>query len=525
MRLALPAAAQVAAVADFDGGRGGTAVEATVVDAGGVVRYRQVVRPSEWLRGEFAAAHGAAAPIEGHLVRRERSHFVVRVPDIAGARLFLRRRDEPAIEVAAAGPTFPGAVLDAVPAGAIVDSIQSTGSPANRLDVLVVGDGYTAAQHARFLGDVNTLLASFFDLTPYGEYRDFLNITALFVPSREAGADHPPYRADCQAGDLTCCTDPDALADPRAGSFADTSFDATYCTLGVQRLLTVNDLKVLAAAAAAPDWDLILVLVNDPTYGGSGGGVAVVSSDTRATQIAQHELGHSFSLLADEYDEAYPGYPGCSDVIGVTSCESNVTDEVLRERIKWSPWILPGTPLPTPPDDVAFAAAVGLFEGARYRTTGMYRPRRHCLMRELGTGFCEVCRQAFVLRLYQGGWGVPAAGVDPIDPGSESPPPGSVPAVANQALDFRVRLVRPTATPALAVSWWVDGEPIADAVGDSLAWTPSHVGLFHVELAVYDATGFVGPQIAVPVSRREWDVAAWNARHPRRRLSGGTPGR
>jgi hypothetical protein len=525
VRLTLPAGSPVTTAIGGDAAGAEPAVEATVVDGSGGVRYREVVRPSEWLRGEFAATSGIAARIEGRLLRRDSSRFVVRVPEIAGSRLLLRRPGAPAVEVAAAVRPPAEATIEAVPAGAIVDAVQTTGSPANRLDLLIVGEGYTESQHVRFLDDVNTMLGSFFDLTPYGEYREFLNITALYVPSREEGADHPTYRANCPPGDPTCCTDPDALSDPRAGTFADTAFDATYCTLGIQRLLTVDDAKVLAAAAAAPDWDVILVLVNDATYGGSGGEVAVVSRDARATQIAQHELGHSFSQLADEYDTAYPGYPGCSDVVGVTPCESNVTDQVARDRVKWSPRILPDTPVPTPPDDPGFAAAVGLFEGARYRTTGMYRPRQHCLMRELGTGFCEVCRQAFVLRLYQGGWGVPAAGVDPIDPGSESPPPGPVLVAAGESLDLGVGLLRPATSPALVVTWLVDGEPIAGATGDHLEWTPPHAGLFRVQLTVSDATGFVDPPSAVPESRREWDVTAVSTRRPRRHLFAATPGR
>jgi hypothetical protein len=492
-------------------------VEASLVDANGATRYRQIVRPASWLRGEFAATAGVVSPVEGHLLARDRSYFVVRVPESEGAHLVLRQDGGAPVEVAAGAVVSAGPAAVAASGATAVDVIQATGSPANRLDVLIVAEGYTAGQHAAFLADVDSLLASFFELTPYHEYRGFLNVAALFVASPEAGADHPPYRSTCAAGDGSCCPDPAASGDPRAGTFVDTAFDGQFCTLGVQRLLTVNDFKVLAAATAVPDWDLILVLVNDPTYGGSGGEMAVVSTDARATQIAQHELGHSFAQLADEYATAYPGYPGCSDVVGSAPCESNVTDEIRRDRLKWAAWVLPDTPLPTPPDDPTLATAVGMFEGARYQASGMYRPRVTCLMRELGRPLCEVCRQAFVLRLYQGGWGVPAAGIDPIDPGSESPPPGPVSTRAGEPLTFAVHLVQPASTPSLWVTWLVDGTPVTGDDG-TMTWTPPHAGTYRVELVAADATGFVNEKVAVPTSRREWAVTAWSGRAPRRRL-------
>ena len=68
--------------------------------------------------------------------------------------------------------------------------------------------------------------------------------------------------------------------------------------------------KVLAAAAASPDWDHIVVIVNDTTYGGSGGSIATVSTNPTALSIAQHEYGHSFTGLSDEYSDALPGLSG-----------------------------------------------------------------------------------------------------------------------------------------------------------------------------------------------------------------------
>ena len=78
---------------------------------------------------------------------------------------------------------------------------------------------------------------------------------------------------------------------------------------------------MLTAAANVPDWDKILVLVNDSEYGGSGGTLGVGTTHSAAVQIMQHEFGHSFTKLADEYETAYPGFPACSDLTAPGNCE------------------------------------------------------------------------------------------------------------------------------------------------------------------------------------------------------------
>jgi hypothetical protein len=518
VRLAAPAAGtEKAAVARPDG----DGVVATVRAVGGRGVATQTVRAPRWLRGEFALP-GGGGEIEGFLAPLESSHLVVRVPDGDGLALELAAAGLFAVAVPDPTPGDIAAELEALRNPATVLRIRSTGSPANRLDVVIVGEGYTEAQAEVFRCDAAAFADALLVVSPFVEYAPFMNVAALFVPSPEAGADHPPYRSDCAAGDSTCCADAAAQSDPRAGSWAVTAFDAAFCTLGIHRLLTVNVPRVLAAAAAAPDWDVLLVLVNDPVYGGSGGPVSVTSLDERAPEIARHELGHSFAELADEYEAPFPGYPGCSDLAGPGTCEVNVTDVIERAALKWSPWVLPDTPLPTPAEDPAFAALVGLFEGARYREVGMFRPRHTCLMRQLERPLCEVCREAFVQRLYRGGWGVPAAGIDPIEPGSEVPPPGSVTLAVGATLDLEVGLVAPATDPALVVSWRAGGAALPHAGDGRLTWTPPGPGVFRVELEVRDATGFVHPaNAAALVGRRAWEVSVPSGRPPRRHVGRG----
>ena len=63
---------------------------------------------------------------------------------------------------------------------------------------------------------------------------------------------------------------------------------------GIQRLICVNPSKVntVLASSVLPDMrDIVLVLVNDPEYGGSGGAVAVASTHRDVVEIVLHEIG------------------------------------------------------------------------------------------------------------------------------------------------------------------------------------------------------------------------------------------
>ncbi len=263
-----------------------------------------------------------------------------------------------------------------------------------------------------------------------------------------------------------------------------------------------------AAAAAEPDWDQILVLVHSPTYGGSGGAIGVISTNGAAVQVAQHEFGHSFMRLADEYDSPYPGYPACSD-LGGTPCEPNVTNQTSRPLIKWTRWIDAAQPVPSfgPAPGVYDA---GLWEGARYLSTGMYRQGYACIMRYLGAPFCDVDGETYPLRLYGGGWGVPGAGIDNIEPGSESPAPGAVSAPYPGG-SYSATVLGPQGGPDVTAEWYVDSN-LTDAQSLATGATASHTlvttaGLHTLELRVTDNSPIIHPTMRAGVaSSRTWNV-------------------
>lgn len=412
------------------------------------------------MHAEFARDPASSSgEIESFDVPNPQRSFVVRLPVSEGHTIALTGPGDrtQVIDLASIAASATALPLMKTVARMQLPRVATDGNPANRVDILVFGDGYTAAQQGTFNGAVATLKSQFFNVTPYMEYESFVNWTPVFLTSQDSGATHPPYQAGCTTD--ACCSDVEAQGDPRNGQITRTALGSRFCVNQIHRLLVVDYDLTFATAAAYPNWDVIVVSVNDPVYGGSGGSVGTISANSVAWQILTHEYGHTFTKLADEYSSAYPGFPACSDISGSAHCEANVTDQTSTSSSKWRSWFTPGNPIPTPPG----TPGVGLFQGARYLSSGMYRPVNQCMMRVLNVDFCPICAQEYVKQLYRGGWGVPAGGIDLIEPGSETPSTQQPVAYApGDDLSFSASLLAPT-IGALGVQWTLDGQPIPGA--------------------------------------------------------------
>jgi hypothetical protein len=251
-----------------------------------------------------------------------------------------------------------------------------------------MGDGYRENELLKYYYDVQNFVDKLKDTRPFDELWNAINIYRIDVSSTDSGADDP-------------------VACGGTGATPATYFDASFCAGGIQRALVVNNATAFQVSNdRVPEWDMILVLVNSPIYGGTGGGVAVSSTHPSASEIVIHEMGHTAFGLADEYES----YAGCGsgetghDVYsGPEPVEPNVTIDTNRSTIKWRHFIDPSTPLPTtsnsnctqcdPQPSPVPQGTVGAFEGARYFHCGIYRPEFDCKMRALGFPFCAVCQE------------------------------------------------------------------------------------------------------------------------------------
>ena len=313
-------------------------------------------------------------------------------------------------------------MLAGVDVHAALTTLINNGLPSNRVDVVFVGDGYTQAQlnaglyTQHVMSYANYMLSSGNSLNdPLGRYAKFFNVHAIDVASQQSGADRP-----------------------FDGVFVNTALDATFENTSDTRLLTIstskaNALRNSALAGTGITANMQLAVVNESKYGGSGGTWATYAGlNSSAREIALHELGHSFSGLADEYFS-----PGV--YTGGEPSEPNVTKN--STGAKWAHWAGFDDPRGSDLD-------IGSFEGGRYFATGIYRPSNDSKMRSLNEPFNAVSREAFILDIYDlvhplDGWLSNSAAVND-DP------------LWIDLVDGAVQ----------AVQWYVDGTLVPSATGE-----------------------------------------------------------
>jgi IgA Peptidase M64. len=250
-----------------------------------------------------------------------------------------------------------------------VDTIAYYG--ADRLNVIYLGDGYTANQQGKYKSDVLNSWNKFLTVTPFKEKATSFNVFAIEVISQDSGAKHPNTASDCFTSNP-----PVPVSNPN------TYFGATFDYGGIHRLLYCVNTSAIQTVLSANFSGVIamkLILVNTPYYGGSGGTYAIASTDISSASIMIHETGHSFGGLGDEYGGSYCGGTELP----------NVTQQTDRTLIKWKDLILPTTPIPT--TNGTLCTEIGLYEGANYCNTKWYRPKCNCTMNMLGVPFCAVC--------------------------------------------------------------------------------------------------------------------------------------
>lgn len=296
-------------------------------------------------------------------------------------------------------------------------ALQDNGPPAEKVDLLVIGEGYVEAELPKFHADARRLVEALFEEEPFRSRRSDFNVWGLDLPSAESG-----------------------VSRPRALEFRRTPLSAEYNIFDSERYLLTYDNRALRDAASAAPYEFLEIVVNEEQYG--GGGIfnfqATAAADTGfAEYVFVHEFGHHFAGLADEYYTSDVAYE-TGGAYHPEPWEPNVTALHDPEQLKWGDLVEEETPLPTPWNKAAFetgsnaaqaerrtlrsqgapeeeidrlfteqmesdtrtlagmahADKVGAFEGASYEPTGLYRSEIDCLMFTRNpVGFCRVCRR------------------------------------------------------------------------------------------------------------------------------------
>jgi len=301
--------------------------------------------------------------------------------------------------------------------------IQHSGDPAHKVDLLLLGDGYTAEECETFQGQARRLSEALFAVSPFKERRQEFNVWGLCPPAVESG-----------------------ISRPSTGVHRRSPARVTYDAFRSERYVRAFDNRAWRDIAAWAPYEFVEILVNNETYGG-GGIFGLYSTAAAANDWSEylflHEFGHHFAGLADEYYTSPVAYEIPEQRI--EPWEVNAT--VHPEALKWGNLVEDGVPVPTPwPNEefeahakkiqqrrekiraekrpesemsalfseqqafetkllgsAAYAGRVGAFEGANYAPRGSWRPQIDCVMFTRDrVPFCAVCQRGIerVIELY-----------------------------------------------------------------------------------------------------------------------------
>lgn len=342
------------------------------------------------------------------------------------------------------------------------EPIWRSGPSEHRLDLVLLAEAYTAGQESQFQEDAEALVRGMLSISPFDRYADLINVWTVFIESDTTGI--PPSSSPLRETALACFN------------------ECSEREIG--RLICCDEARIqIAASESAPFADGLLVVVNSPQFGGSGGmdysSVSVNrGADGRvaplAHAVATHELAHHLFLLWDEYPvgpddgEDYIS-PNCAPPDGVEP---------------WQHW--------------ADEPGVGRFEPCHFDT--WVSATRQCLMDNLSQDFCPVCREHIVRSLH----GAAHGGLS----NEVSPPPGEV--VMRDAATFEVV---PT-LPDLELQWTLDGEPLSSDPSVTLSSCEEGTALV---LTLHDPTPFVRSDPDNTLT----EALTWNLRCPGDELPSG----
>jgi len=293
----------------------------------------------------------------------------------------------------------------------------NSGPASEKVDVVILGDGYTADEMEKYQNDVKRLADELFDVEPFKSRKSDFNVSAIETPSEVSGVNRP-----------------------HPGVFKRTALSTSYSSFDSERYVLAYDNRTIRDAAASVAYDYMFIIINEETYG--GGGIfrlysTVAVDNSFSDYIFVHEFGHSFAGLADEYYTSSVSYE--MDEVTIEPYEYNITALLDPENLKWKHLVDKSTPLPTSwekevydnfsydiqkerkalraakvpeaevealferekkdsadiLDNMEYTGKVGAFEGGGYMQYGLYRPYADCIMFTRNKQqFCPVCQDA-----------------------------------------------------------------------------------------------------------------------------------
>jgi hypothetical protein len=281
-----------------------------------------------------------------------------------------------------------------------VTQILKSGPPGTKLNIAVLGDGFANADQTAYNNHVKALLLDgVFGMDYFYEDKSAYNIFRVNLISTQSGVSQRVYNEN---GTPTDASDDTIVSTTIRNTALGYIYSGSWAHCWLEGGAGTGTKVQNALDTWVPDYDLVVVILNEPGFGGCGGGGFQIVTLGSSASVMAHEFGHGTGGLGDEYCSRPGSYPG-----GEPGAP-NLTINTNRATLKWRQFVDRATPVPTgiapasptnctgwtvgaKPAGWSDSDDAGLFEGGGTWRKGIYRPVVNCRMRGNSPPFCPVC--------------------------------------------------------------------------------------------------------------------------------------
>lgn len=261
-----------------------------------------------------------------------------------------------------------------------VVQLLSSGSSGAKKDIVIIGDGFRAADQSAFNTWVQTtVMTDMFTRDLFRDSMNAFNIWRLNVNSTDSG--------------VTQVNSSGAVTVAR-NTALDYRFSGDWSRCWMEAGPTTQIRLDALLNAYVPGADYVFVVLNEASFGGCRNGSRLAVTTGVSWTVCGHEMGHMVGNLGDEYSGGSATFTGAEPV------NANLTKETSRASIKWRNYIPSSRPIPTVLANVSDEDGdVGLFEGGTKGTSkyryGIHRPTWNSRMNGNSPEFCPVGYEAW----------------------------------------------------------------------------------------------------------------------------------
>lgn len=188
-----------------------------------------------------------------------------------------------------------------------ITKLVDGGPPGNRIDLVLMGDGYTASEQNKFDTDMSQIAYDMLDGPTFSSIKPLFNVWTIFRASSQSGIGV-------------------------GGMAKNTAFGLTRDGTELRGITPKNPSAARSACKQTGQYacDYPSIIGNDLYYGGLGGEfVIATASPTSGPIVMRHELGHNLISVGEEYNNGQV-YQGCNSASSLSA-------------ISWRPWLTSST--------------------------------------------------------------------------------------------------------------------------------------------------------------------------------------